>query len=343
MDTQVTPLVTFVVPCYNSAAYMERAVDSLLEANHPCEILLINDGSTDKTHEIACSYAERFQNVRAIDQANANWGGAVNHGLELARGTYFKVVDSDDRLDADELHRTLDALANLVQGDDRPDLLVTDYVYDHLPTGTRRIMGYSAFMPEGHVFAWHEMEKPRFGTYIMIHACWFSTEVLRASGVCLPTGMPYTDSLLLLQPLLHVKSLAYLNSAPYLYAIGREDQSIDKNVIARHIDDQLAVTRMAIDLVDYAELYARERRLAELMSGYMLCMVSVSTLNLLLIGSRDALRKNDELWAYLKARNPVLYRKVKYSWVGLSNRRTALGRFLALHGFALVKRIYKLA
>lgn len=343
MDTQVTPLVTFVVPCYNSAAYMERAVDSLLEANHPCEILLINDGSTDETHEIACSYAERFQNVRAIDQANANWGGAVNHGLELARGIYFKVVDSDDCLDAEELHRTLDTLADFAQRDDRPDLLITDYVYDHLPTGTRRVMGYASFMPEGRVFAWHEMKKPRFGTYIMIHACWFSTEVLRASGVLLPTGMPYTDSLLLLQPLLHVKRLAYLNSAPYLYAIGRENQSIDKNVIARHIDEQIAVTRTAINLVDYKELYAREPRLAELMSGYMLCMMSVSTLNLLLIGTREALKKNDELWAYLKARDAVLYRRVKYSWVGLSNRRSALGRFLALRGFSLVKRIYKLA
>ena len=90
MVNQNQPLVTFVMPCYNSASFMERGIDSLVSAiedsGRPCEVLLVNDGSSDDTSAIAHRYADAHPCVSAIDQENANWGGVVNHGLELARG-----------------------------------------------------------------------------------------------------------------------------------------------------------------------------------------------------------------------------------------------------------------
>lgn len=343
MDNCSTPLVTFVVPCYNSAAYMSRAVDSLLAANHPCEILLVNDGSTDATSAIAHDYAERYDQVRAIDQENANWGGAVNHGLELARGTFFKVVDSDDYLEPLALCKVLDTLARLVDQGTVPDLLLTNYVYDHLSSKTQRVMRYRSFLPEERVFTWDEVGRPGIDTYLMIHATWYATEVLRVSGVHLHTGVPYMDSLLLLHPLPYVKTLYYLDVQPYWYAIGRAGQSVDLGVIMRHVDDQLLASTLAIDDVDYAELYEREPKCALLMTGYMQCMMSVSTFNLFMIGTPEALAKNDQLWAHLKERNPVLYKKLQLSWVGLANRKTRLGRYVALRCYELGQRYFKLA
>lgn len=338
-----TPLVTFVVPCYNSASYMSRAVDSLLAADHPCEILLVNDGSTDDTSRIAHEYEARYDSVRAIDQENANWGGAVNNGLSLARGRFFKVLDSDDYLEPLAFKRVLDTLAQLVEDDDAPDLLITNYIYDHLPRKTRRPMRYRSYMPQGHTFGWSEMGKPPIDVYIMIHACWYATETLRASGVELPTKIPYTDSLLLLTPMPYVQKLYYLDVEPYFYAIGREGQSVDVEVIKRRHDDQLFVTRRAIDGANYSELAAREPNCAEMVLGYIICMMSISTFNLFMIGTREALAKNDELWAYLAERDPELSRRVRRSWVGVANRRTALGRFVALRCYEIGQRIYKLA
>ena len=342
MSSPETPLVTFVVPCYNSASYMRRAVDSLVDLNQPCEILLINDGSSDDTSAIAHAYAERHGNVRAIDQANANWGGAVNHGLELARGRYFKVLDSDDYLEPLALRLVLDVLAKAVAEDDAPDILITNYIYDHLPSKTRRVMRYDKFLPKGRTFGWEEVGKPDVARYLMIHACWYATETLRASDLVLPTGTPYTDSLLLLHPMPYVKRLRYLDVEPYFYAIGREGQSVDVEVIKAHIDQQLAITRRAIDDVDYAALFAREPRCALLMAGYMECMMSVSTLSLFLIGTREAVAKNNELWQYLKEHNPVLYQHVRRSWVGVMNRRTRLGRTISAQLFKWGKRHFKL-
>ncbi len=342
MDPFDTPLVTFVVPCYNSAAYMKRAVDSIVGLERPCEVLLINDGSKDATASIAADYAARYENVQAINQENANWGGAINNGLARARGRYFKVLDSDDYLEPLALRRTLDELARAVEEDDAPDLLITNYVYDHLPSQTRRVMRYGGFLPAGHTFGWDEVGTPGVTCYLMIHACWYATETLRASGVQLPTGEPYTDSLLLLRPMPFVKRLRYLDAAPYYYAIGREGQSVDVEVVKAHIDQQLSITRNAIDDYDYAELFEREPKCALLMAGYMECMLSVSTLNLFLIGTPEAIAKNKELWAYLREQNPVLYQRIRRSWVGVMNRKTRLGRSVSVRLFQWGKKHFKL-
>ena len=92
-------LLTCVVPCYNSAAYMERAVDSLLAGGEEIEVIIVNDGSTDETGTIADRLAGEHPTViRVHHQENAGHGSAINYGIANAQGIYFKVVDSDDRL-----------------------------------------------------------------------------------------------------------------------------------------------------------------------------------------------------------------------------------------------------
>lgn len=343
MNGQDTPLVTFVVPCYNAAEYMRRAIDSLLIAERTCEILLINDGSSDDTSAIAHDYADRYENIRAIDQENTNWGGVVNRGIAEARGTFFKVLDSDDRFEPEALRRVLDALAATVRFGDRPDLLITNYVYDHLPSGSQRVMQYRTLFPQNRLFNWSEIGKPGMSQFLMIHATWYATEILRESEVQLPTGVPYMDGLLLLHPMPLLKKMLYLDVEPYYYAIGREGQSVDDEVIKKHIDQQLFAARMAIDDADYATLFEYEPNCAKIMAGYMQCTISVSTLNLFTIGTPEAIEKNNELWRYLEEYNPALYDNIRHSWVGAINRKSALGRFVAVQVFKLGKKYYKLA
>ena len=94
-------LITFAVPCYNSAAYMEHCVDTLLTGGDDIEIILVDDGSTkDNTAEICDRYEAQHPGiVRAIHQPNGGHGEGVNQGIRNARGTYYKVVDSDDWLE----------------------------------------------------------------------------------------------------------------------------------------------------------------------------------------------------------------------------------------------------
>ena len=107
-------LITFAVPCYNSAAYMRHCADTLLTGGDQVEIILVDDGSVDETGAIADEYAQRYPNiVRAIHQPNGGHGEGVNQGLRNAQGMYYKVVDSDDWLNEDALQRVLTKLREL--------------------------------------------------------------------------------------------------------------------------------------------------------------------------------------------------------------------------------------
>ena len=95
----MSKILTIAVPCYNSEAYTEHCIDSLLKAGEDVEILIVDDGSTDGTAAIADRYeAEYPEIVRAIHKENGGHGSAVNTGLQEASGLYYKVVDSDDFL-----------------------------------------------------------------------------------------------------------------------------------------------------------------------------------------------------------------------------------------------------
>ena len=91
-------LLSIAIPCYNSAAYMENCIRSLLPGGNEVEILIVDDGSTkDNTAQIADEYERRYPGIcRAIHQENGGHGAAVNAGLKNATGIFFKVVDSDD-------------------------------------------------------------------------------------------------------------------------------------------------------------------------------------------------------------------------------------------------------
>ena len=104
--------ISFAIPCYNSAAYMDRAVESILKGGEDVEILIVDDGSKDDTLKIARDYEEKYPTiVKAIHQENKGHGGAVNTGLAHATGLYFKVVDSDDWLNEEALKKIRPATA----------------------------------------------------------------------------------------------------------------------------------------------------------------------------------------------------------------------------------------
>ncbi len=88
-----SPLISVIVPCYNGAAFLAQALDSILaQTCRPLEIILIDDGSTDES----ATLARRYDAVRYAYQEHAGLGAALNHGIELATGAYVAFLDADD-------------------------------------------------------------------------------------------------------------------------------------------------------------------------------------------------------------------------------------------------------
>lgn len=98
------PTISFIVPLYNVESYLEECLDSLLRQTISKEIILIDDGSTDNSLNIALRYAKQYHFITVIHQQNKGQSAARNLGINIAKGEYISFVDSDDTLMGDNLN-----------------------------------------------------------------------------------------------------------------------------------------------------------------------------------------------------------------------------------------------
>lgn len=104
-------LVTVVVPAYNAATTIDETLRSLRAQTHAeLDIIVVDDGSTDTTAEIALRHARRDARIRVVQQRNSGVAAARNHGIALARSELIAPVDADDLWRADKIERQLQAL-----------------------------------------------------------------------------------------------------------------------------------------------------------------------------------------------------------------------------------------
>ena len=92
-------LLTIIIPTYNMEKYLNQCLDSLLteKAQGLLDILVVIDGSKDRSSEIAHGYADKYpETVRVIDKENGNYGSCINRGILEGRGKYVKILDADD-------------------------------------------------------------------------------------------------------------------------------------------------------------------------------------------------------------------------------------------------------
>lgn len=341
--------ITFVVPCYNSQDYMERCIDSLLVGGEDVEIVIIDDGSTDDTGNIADMYERVFPNIiRVVHKENGGHGSGINKGLELARGTYFKVVDSDDWLDEDAYQKVLYKIKGYCISEEQehltsmPDMIVTNYVYDHLVEKKSRIMDYRNIFPTEDMCDWNKINRFLPSQYLIMHALIFKTSLLRKVGVRLPEHIFYEDNLFAYQPLPVVKHIYYMDVNLYHYFLGREDQSVNEKVMMSRIDQHIRVTEMVADCVNLSEVKAKYPKLADYMYRNISVMMAISSIHLLLIGSNEAYEKRKKLWMKIKAENKNMYYRLRFTTLsGLTYLPGKIGGKITLGGYQIAKKIYQ--
>ncbi len=110
--------LSVVVPVYNVEEYLPRCIDSLLKINREdatiesqnairTEIILVDDGSTDKSGSLCDEYADRYEQVKVVHRKNGGLSAARNSGLDIAKGKYVLLVDSDDYIEPDTIGELL--------------------------------------------------------------------------------------------------------------------------------------------------------------------------------------------------------------------------------------------
>ena len=335
-------LITFTVPCYNSAAYMDRCVETLLPAGEEAEIILVDDGSKDDTGKIADAYAEKYPNiVKVIHQENGGHGEGVNQGIRNASGMYFKVVDSDDWLDAEALQKVMQTLRGFAAMEQPVDLLMCNYVYEHVVDNTHHTVSYKSILPQDRVFAWDEIGRFPPSQNILMHTVIYRTQILRDSGLELPKHTFYVDNIFVYQPLPFVKTMYYMDLDLYRYFIGRADQSVNESIMVKRVDQQLRVTRHMIDCQDLDALKG-EKKLRAYMLHYLSMMMAVSDIFLLLDGSAEAKEKQKGLWQYLREHtSAAVYRSIRFGFGGVTNLPFPKGDAIVVGGYRIARKIFK--
>ncbi len=334
-------LLSVAIPCYNSENYMRHCIDSLLPGGDEVEILIVDDGSAkDRTAEIADEYEKNYPGIcRAIHQENGGHGEAVNAGLRRAQGIYFKVVDSDDWVDEEAYMEVLRALRRFVYGNQTLDMLVSNFVYEKQGAKRKRVMNYRTALPKDQVVGWDDVKMFMLGQYILMHSVIYRTELLHQCGLELPKHTFYVDNIFVFQPLPYVKTMYYLDVNFYRYFIGREDQSVNEQVMIGRIDQQIQVTKLMIDYYNQGKM--QSWKLRHYMIRYLEIMMVISSILAIRSGTDENMKKKKELWQYVKKKNMLLFLRLRFGFLGQGmNLPGKSGRQVSIAGYKISQKFF---
>ena len=256
------PLYSIVIPCYNGVKFMDMAFHSLInerimeqDLTHMYEIIFIDDGSTDDSLAMARGYAKTWNKkvrkdfIRVIKKKNGQYGSVINKGLELANGFYFKVLDVDDTFNISSFIKLLYITNGLKK---HVDMILTDHIFDKVGSNKQELLSLRDAFEPNVVLNTKKTDFPN--SLITMHSVIYRTDLLRDINYKQLEGVYYSDSQYSLVPLKSVKTLYYAELPLYRYYIGRNEQSINMEVMVRNSSHQGAVRRIIFEEIDFTKI-----------------------------------------------------------------------------------------
>lgn len=240
-------ILSVVVPTYNTEKYLNRCIDSLIDdrINGKVEIIIVNDGSTDASLEIASKYAEKYSFVIIVDKQNGGHGSTINIGIEKARGKYFRVLDSDDWFDTDQFVRFVLDLERT-----NCDMIVSwgyiDYTYKNKQVPC---LLWNKITTIEYNKKYNFQDVDFKGKYVVMAQLTYLTSVVKRSPQKLLENTFYVDNEFILYPIINVRTVVFFNDYVYHYFIGRPEQSMSAASINRNMMHRERVCRAMVEFI----------------------------------------------------------------------------------------------
>lgn len=238
-------IVSIVIPTYNMEDYLERCLNSVLteETKEQTEIIVVNDGSKDKSLEIAKSYQQRFPDTLiVVDKSNGNYGSCVNKALEIATGKYFRILDADDWFDTDGFIKYVEHLQHYTV-----DMVITNHaiVYNN---GKKDICNFDFKETDKEILIdSDDFSKINVDRDFVMHKITYSMALLKSVDLRLLEGISYTDAEYVFYPLANVRSVVFLDVLLYNYLMGRPGQTVSISSKKAHLSDLKKIVNRMID------------------------------------------------------------------------------------------------
>ncbi len=233
-------VVSFIIPSYNVEKYISKCLDSFIEEKvmECIEVLVVNDGSKDRTSSIAHKYEERYPDIfRVFDKENGGHGSTINVGVEKACGKYIKVIDADDWVDQDQLLVYVQKLQEI-----SADIVLTPFnTYD---IGSK--------ITTKHALSSVDFEKiislakvlENFSCYdecLCFHGITYNREYYMSCKLQLSEHVFYEDNEYATFPFYKAKTIGAIDAAVYQYRVGDTEQSVSIQSRVKRLDDEKKV------------------------------------------------------------------------------------------------------
>ncbi len=307
--------ITFTIPSYNSQDYMRHVIDNLVAVGDDIEVIIVNDGSKDDTGKIADEYEKKYPTiVKAIQKENGGHGSGVMAGLHAAQGLYYKVVDSDDWVETNDVITMIDLIKKHMNENVDIDLYITNYVYEHASDNSQYSMNYRKYLPIDKVFTWNDSKRIGLETVFLMHSLMYKTEKLRESGMNLPNHTFYVDDIYAYVPLPFMKNLYYRDLDFYHYFIGRADQSINYGTMCKRYEQQMRVFRIMFESNSLEKLKSFPKHLYQYMWQFLMIIGAVTFMTIVGTKEDKEIRKKvfKDFQKELKAIDKKLFNKLRY-------------------------------
>lgn len=270
--------LSIVVPVYEAEQYLSKCVESLLAQDLPpgaYEIILVDDGSPDRSGEICDRYAAQYSHIRTIHCENRGVGGARNNGVKVAQGKYVQFVDSDDFLEANVLNFLVDKMER-----DQLDILRFNYqnvndqyeVFEPNQNRTSKpFVDYRDEVCDGLTFL---TERLGYACY----ACQFVVKRVLLDGCLFREDVFFEDTEWTPSILLESKRVTSTNMVVYNYWIrnGSITRSNDMDRVMKVVNDML----LLLDFLRVQKLKATDPRWFDGMTAHLvLSLVSYVTIH----------------------------------------------------------------
>ena len=212
--------ISIIVPIYNAEAYLNKCIDSLInQTKKSIEIILVNDGSTDKSEEIIKSYKDK--RIKYYKNKNKGIGYTRNYGIDKSNSKYIMFLDSDDYLDINACEKLFNKIEK-----DSSDVVVSDFIINH--NGTEKIEVINDFKKTN-------LDKNSSIILDINLSPWnkiYSSKLIKDNNIRFPEDIKYEDVLFVLACLDKAKNISKLNKALNYYVVrdNSETKTYDKKV-----------------------------------------------------------------------------------------------------------------
>ncbi|MBR3921517.1 MAG: glycosyltransferase [Kiritimatiellae bacterium] len=226
-------LLSIVVPAYNMSDYLPKCLGSIIVDDkgllQKLEVIVVNDGSKDRTSEIAHDFEAKYPDVfRVIDKDNGNYGSCINAALPIVSGAFVKILDADDSFDTAAFAKMLQRLDESERSAEQVDLLLTDFV-EVDENGSEKLLR-SMQLQDGVLLAVDTIDRMPL---LYMHSIAYRTENLRRLKYRQTEGVSYTDNEWTYYPMKLVRRIRYERLPVYRYLVGRAGQTMSQGVLRR--------------------------------------------------------------------------------------------------------------